>query len=343
MVAGAGVAQLMNKNIFIESKTIRKVEEAMTDLLICEIIGTKPNFVASITADLGLSNNWTVSSVRRSVHETSLGETDVEVTLKNGNSTMGLLIENKVRAVLMPDQLGRYQRRGQDGLSRGLWDSFVVVVFSPLSYKSAIPASDAVHVNGFVTYESVREWLIADDPVVHSFKIHLLEEAIADSRVGYVKKLDTRMTHFHQRVHAIAATEFPELKMAWLEQAGYDSSIIHLPHALPARGDSLVMKMKMGTAELRIDSRDPIGCERALSTAIPSLWRTTRAKSYAGVEVAIGIIDPTQEFDQIELSVRRFLACLRELHQFYHLRNVSELIEQNRGIRPSRSRGTTFV
>lgn len=80
---------------------------------------------------------------------------------------------------------------------------------------------------------------------MNAFKIHMLAEAISDARVGYVKKLDARMTNFHQSVYAIASEEYPQLKMAWLEQAGFDSSIIHLPHALPARGDSLVMKVKM--------------------------------------------------------------------------------------------------
>jgi hypothetical protein len=165
----------------------------------------------------------------------------------------------------------------------------------------------------------------------------MLAEAIMDARVGYVKKLDTRMTNFHQSVYAIAHKEYPQLKMAWLEQAGYDSSTIHLPHALPARGDSLV-KVKMGTAELRVETRDPIAAERALSAAIPQSWRTTRAKGYAGVEVAIGVLDPTLDFHFNEPLVRRFPGSLKELHNFYHRREVSELIEANRGIRPSRSK-----
>ncbi|MBD9497311.1 hypothetical protein [Ensifer sp. ENS01] len=310
----------------------------MTDLLLCELLGTKPQFVSALTKHLGIDSTDKIVSLRRSVHDTSLGETDVEAILAIGSKRLGLLVENKVRAVLMPDQIGRYRRRGEDGLIKGLWDQYFVVVFSPENYRSYMPARDAAAADGFLSYEWVRDWLQSEDALLNAFKIHMLAEAITDARVGYVKKLDTRMTNFHQSVYAIAHEEYPQLKMAWLEQAGYDSSIIHLPHALPARGDSLVMKVKMGTAELRVETRDPIAAERALSATVPQDWRTTRAKGYAGVEIAVGVLDPTLDFQVNEPHVRRFLGSLKELHEFYHRREVSDLIEANRGIRPSRGK-----
>jgi hypothetical protein len=327
-------------NIFETSRTLRRIEEVMTDLLLCELLGTKPKLVADLCAHLGLPASSRTTSIRRSVHETSLGETDVEAVLDVGSEKVGLLIENKVRAVLMPDQLGRYRRRGEDGRSRNLWDRYFVAVFSPEAYRAYIPPEDSVVVDGFLTYEWLIAWLTKEDPDQNAFKIHVLSEAIRDARTGYVKRLDSRMTNFHQSVYQIAAGEFPELRMAWLEQAGYDSSIIHLPHALPARGDSLVMKMKMGTVELRVETRDPIGAERALNALLPEGWRTTRAKGYAGVEIAVGVIDATQDFQLLEPHVRRFLLSLRDLHSFYHQREVADVIEANRGVRPSRAKTT---
>ncbi len=330
-------------SIFETSRTLRRIEEVMTDVLLCELLGTKPQFVKDLCKALGIASSGAAVSVRRSVHETSLGETDVEAVIAVGTEKLGLLIENKVRALLMPDQLSRYRRRGDDGLKRGLWQSYVVAMFSPDSYRAYIPAEDAAVVDGFVTYEWVKRWLEEEDAAANAFKIHTLEEAINDARTGYVKRADTRMTNFHQSVYSIAAKEYPQLRMAWLEQAGYDSSIIHLPHALPARGDSLLMKMKMGTAELRVESRDPIGAERALNAILPEGWRTTRAKGYAGVEIAVGILDATREFQLIEPHVRKFLIALNDLQEFYHRVDVSEVIEANRGIRPTRSRSVPEI
>jgi hypothetical protein len=328
-------------SIFERSQTLKRIEEVMTDLLLCELLGTKANFLIDLSKHLGIDGVGDVVSVRRSVHETSLGETDVEAVLQTKQGKLGLLIEDKVRAVLMPDQLGRYRRRGDDGLKRGLWQHYYVAVFSPEGYRSYIPSDDAAVVDGVITYEWAREWLRNEDAALNAFKIHMLSEAINDVRTGYVKRLDTRMTNFHQLVHAIASKEFPELRMGWVEQAGFDSSIIHLPHALPARGDSLVMKMKMGTAELRIETRDPVAAERAINAIIPENWRTTRAKGYVGVEVAAGVLDATKDFDVVETHVRKFLNALRDLHIFYHRIEVSDVIEANRGVRPSRSKAVS--
>jgi hypothetical protein len=330
--------EALSETVYETSRTLRRIEEVMTDLLLCELLGTKPQFVVDLCEYLGITVPGRIVSVRRSVHETSLGETDVEAIIEIGPQRVGMLFENKVRALLMPDQLTRYRLRGDDGEKRGLWQRYVVVVFAPEGYRSYIPTEDAAIVDGFVTYEWTRAWLSKEDPIQNAFKIHMLSEAIRDARTGYVKRLDTRMTSFHQSVYDISSKEFPRLRMAWLEQAGYDSSIIHLPHALPARGDSLLMKMKMGTAELRVETRDPIAAERALSATLPDGWRTTRAKGYAGVEVAIGTLDATQDFSVIEPHVRRFLHALNDLQSFYHRREISDIIETNRGVRPSRGK-----
>ncbi|QRM47218.1 hypothetical protein [Rhizobium sp. BG4] len=101
----------------------------MTDLLLCELLGTRPQFVLDVFAHLGLGDAGKVISVRRSVHKTLLGETDIEAVVEVGRERVGFLIENKVRALLMPEQLGRYRRRGEDGQKRELWERYYVAVF----------------------------------------------------------------------------------------------------------------------------------------------------------------------------------------------------------------------
>jgi hypothetical protein len=53
---------------------------------------------------------------------------------------------------------------------------------------------------------------------------------------GYVKKRDLRLTAFHQSVYEIASSQYRDLRMAWLEQAG--DSIIHLPMRYPPAATS---------------------------------------------------------------------------------------------------------
>lgn len=319
--------------VYAESRTLNRVEEVMTDLILCELAGTEPQFIAALADHVGIGQPCPVKSVRRSVHESSLGETDVEIMLELPEGRCGLLIENKIRAVRMARQFERYRLRGSEGVAKGLWDRFLVILAAPQRYVDALGSEEREFLDGHVSYEWIAAWLESRNEARHAFKIHVLQEAIADARAGYSKKRDTRMTAFHQGVYEIASAEFPELRMGWIEKAGHDDSIIHLPHALPARGDKLLFKAKMGTAELRVETRDPIGAERALHALIDRDWRTTRAKGYAGVEIAVAHLDPTSVFATIEAEVRDFLEALTCLQEFYHRKDVAEVIEANRGVR----------
>lgn len=323
----------MVADIFDRSRTLGRIEESMTDLLLCELVGTVPDFLRSLSETLDLGSSPSLVSVRRGVHESSLGETDVEIITDSIGTRYGLLIENKIRAFLMRDQLLRYRLRGEEGKSKGIWDQYRVVLSCPQKYADLLPSGEHALIDHVLSYEWMLDWLARRDAQRHAFKMHVLRTAIADSRSGYVKKRDSAMTAFHQGVFELASLYYSQLRMAWLEEAGYDDSIIHLPHALPARGDKLLLKAKMGTAELRVETRDPIQAERALARLVPAAWRTTRAKGYVGVEVAVRPINPSAPFADNEENVRHFLAALAELHTFYHRRDVSEAIERNRGPR----------
>lgn len=318
--------------VYVSSRTLNRVEEIMTDLVLCELAGTEPEFIAGLAHHLGLDHAYPVRSVRRSVHESSLGETDVEIVLANQTTSLAVLIENKIRATRMIRQFERYRLRGEEGVAKSLWDKFLVVLAAPQRYIDSLPLQERELLDGCLTYEWIADWLEGHNRDRHAFKIHILREAISDSHAGYVKKRDTRMTAFHQGVYKIANSEFPGLRMAWVDRAGHDDSIIHLPHALPRRGDKLLLKAKMGTAELRVDTRDPIGAESALRDLIDPGWRTTIAKSYAGVEIPVARVDPTLDFGEVEPHVRHFLGALIKLQEFYLRREVAEAIEANRGM-----------
>ncbi|CDX58759.1 conserved hypothetical protein [Mesorhizobium plurifarium] len=322
-------------SVYVSSRTLNRVEEVMTDLVLCELAGTEPEFVAQLAHHLGLDDTYPVRSVRRSVHESSLGETDVEIVFANQSTSMAVLIENKIRATRMNRQFERYRLRGEEGVTKSLWDRFLVVLAAPQRYIDSLPLQEKELLDGCLTYEWIADWLEGHNRDRHAFKIHILREAILDSHAGYTKKRDTRMTAFHQGVYKIANSEFPGLRMAWVDKAGHDDSIIHLPHALPRRGDKLLLKAKMGTAELRVETRDPIAAESVLRELVDPDWRTTIAKSYAGVEVPVARVDPTLDFAEVEPHVRHFLEALVKLREFYLRREVAEAIEANRGMRRS--------
>jgi hypothetical protein len=44
----------MDASIYDRSKTLRRIEESMTDLVLCELIGTKPTFASALTEHVGI-------------------------------------------------------------------------------------------------------------------------------------------------------------------------------------------------------------------------------------------------------------------------------------------------
>lgn len=331
----------LTMSIFESSGTVGSVSEEMTDVVLCEVVGTQPDFANALCIELGLPDLGELSSVRRSVHETSLGETDVELVFDDNGITHALLIENKIKASFTQNQLQRYQKRGANGVRIGTWNAFTVVLFAPQQFLDSLAAEDAMHVDAWLSYEWVAEWLAQADAQANALKLHIMNAAIKQQRSPYQKVLDATMTDFHQSVHALASAEYAELKIEPVPKAGRDSSIIHIPNALAVSRDSLRMKMKMGCVEMLVGTWDAIGAERALAGLIidrPTNWNSRRAKRYASIEVQTGAIDVTKDFNMNEPQVRAALDALRELHQFYHDVDIARVIESNRGQRPDQKK-----
>ncbi|RWH78021.1 MAG: hypothetical protein EOR78_29250 [Mesorhizobium sp.] len=73
--------------------------------------------------------------------------------LENGGSRCGLLIENKIRALRKARQIERYRMRGDEGIAKGLWDKFLVILAAPQRYADALLTEEQEFLDGYLTYE----------------------------------------------------------------------------------------------------------------------------------------------------------------------------------------------
>lgn len=62
------------------------------------------------------------------------GESDITMIVEKNNHKTGLLIEDKIDAIAMPNQRERYNIRGQRGIDNKLYDEFYVFMIAPLDY-----------------------------------------------------------------------------------------------------------------------------------------------------------------------------------------------------------------
>ena len=113
--------------------TFADVTEHDMDLLFLEEFVCSKIFLDLFTQQIGISNAR-VLSVHSSLTDSVLGESDMTVILDGGGKRIGLLIENKIDAIAMPEQAARYNLRGEKGIARGDYESFFVFIIAPQNY-----------------------------------------------------------------------------------------------------------------------------------------------------------------------------------------------------------------
>jgi hypothetical protein len=294
--------------------TIVKVEEVVTDVLAMDLIHSCAAFVPEMIAGLSDSVEPELLSLKRSVSDPSLGETDIEAIIRIGDSRRGILIENKIRAPIMQRQFERYGLRGQLGKSKGHWDDFEVILLSPAAYYRALDENHRRHINRNVSYEAVIKFL-AKYPE-HSFKKYVFELALSDYRRGYIQTPDATMMDFYQNYYKIASSEFPELRMPKPDIVGGGGTWIYFPPLYAGNRVRLIHKFKEIGVELQISTRSGEGLGDKLAPLLEPDMEIRPRRSQLLIGLPAPGIDHLADFDELKPKVRHCLELLRRMRKF---------------------------
>lgn len=108
---------------------------------------------------------------------------------------MLVLLENKITAPFQPEQLPRYQARGENALDHG-WETFHIGVLAPEDYLDRFDRPALV--DATVSYEAIREWFNECSTSRAAHKMTLLTHAIEQRRRHYDIEPDETMTALHR-------------------------------------------------------------------------------------------------------------------------------------------------
>ncbi|KSV66628.1 hypothetical protein N182_35000 [Sinorhizobium sp. GL2] len=294
--------------------TVARVEEVMTDVLAMDLLHSSSDFFRKVLDVAGEPNDLKLVAIRRSVADTSLGETDIEIVAESSNGRCGILIENKVRAPLMDRQFARYRMRGETGVQRGQWTRFKVILMSPRSYFETLGPEHSAHIDAHLSYEEVVEFLGGYPEF--AFKRHVFESAIADFRKGYVKSPDVAMTEFHQNYWSVASTEFPQLRMLKPDVIGKDGSWIYFPGLYAGNSVRLIHKFKGIGCELAVVTRNAEALAAALAPIMEPEMIVRSTKSMAFVNLKTPALNHILDFDTVRPDVVSSLQALDRLRKF---------------------------
>lgn len=309
---------------YLTFDTIARVDEIVTDVLAMDLLHSSRDFLELVLTVAAERGNAIPVAIRRSVAETSLGETDIELVVETDSGRCGILIENKVRAPLMDRQFARYRMRGEAGIRNGQWHRCKVILMSPRSYFQTLAVEHSSQIDANLSYEVVVDFL-AERPEF-AFKRHVFESAIADFRKGYVKSPDVAMMEFYQNYWAVASTEFPQLRLIKPDVVGKDGSWIYFPPLYGGNSVRLIHKFKGIGCELAVTTRNAEKLAVSLGPYLKPDMIVRPMKSMAFVNVQTPAINHLLDFPTIKGDIVESLHALERLRVFAMDESVRRLI-----------------
>lgn len=188
------------------------VVERDIDFLLVEEFVAPDGFLTWFLGRIGLSEPYETVAITHSA-KTATGETDIELTVRSGSTTLILLLENKIDANLQPRQADRYRERASRYVSEGQCSACITVLVAPKAYFGG-----EVQPFGFdrsVTYEDILEWYLRAERLGsrRDAKVALLQRALARGSAGWIMVPDETVTEFWHRYGELSRALAPELFM----------------------------------------------------------------------------------------------------------------------------------
>lgn len=272
------------------------VSERDMDLLFLEEFASSPEFLNIFLSKDGLENA-DIIEVEQSKVDMEYGESDMTLIVEKGGNKYGILIENKIDAIAMPNQYGRYVERGKIGVKNGDYDDFFVFIVAPSEYLSANDESKKYPHR--VSYEECLEYFKSKTDARSSFKAQHIEQAINKQKHGYQVVEHSDVTDFWDKYITYKEQNYPQL---WLvSKRGPKGRYSSWPHFNVAVDNMFIYhKAESGFVDLTISGMgDKIS---QLEMLLPAVIGDLNAKGITlvktGKSAALRIIVPVMNFTE---------------------------------------------
>lgn len=183
---------------------IEKVLERDIDLLIINKIIDNDKLLNLFLNKINKSG-YKIVSIEHSQMDKELGETDISIILTNNSSKIAILIENKIDAPFMNEQPIRYYKRGNKGISDGLYDEYYVFIIAPREYLNT--HNEVKEYDNHISYEEIRN--VLDD----LYSKTLIDKAIEEKKNGYIVIENERATKFWENYYKYIKDNYTTIKI----------------------------------------------------------------------------------------------------------------------------------
>ena len=139
------------------------------------------------------------------------GESDITVIIESPDKRIGLLIEDKIDAIDMPEQPERYIKRGKKGIKNGDYDVFYSFIVCPEKYYKN---NDAAKKYPYaVMYELIRDYFLRKKDPIYSVFYQQINQAIDKAKRPPKVVINENANKFFRKYKDYQEANYPELHL----------------------------------------------------------------------------------------------------------------------------------
>lgn len=252
-------------------------------------------------------SQWKIVFAWRSVTQ-SIGESDLEFLIESNDSTLCLMIENKINASVQPQQAERYNQRGENNILQWKCNEYITILVAPQTYLNGCDSF-----NRSISYETIV-WLLQKNWDNYCFSIYMIEQAIAKSSVWYSPIADQPVTDFWVSYYHLVCDQFPFLNMKKPNNKPSTSSFIYFHPVWLPTWVTLVHKFVHWFFDIQL--RWFADRQNEFQQILwPLLWEHTIERAWQSLVIRSFVpkIDPVLWFD------KQYLLVVDSLQRWSHL------------------------
>lgn len=288
------------------------VLEKDMDLLFLEEIVSSPNFLNIFTSKVNIASARVVKVEHSKVHS-EFGESDMTVIIETEGKKHGLLIEDKIDAIAMPEQYERYVIRGNIGIENGDYESFDVFIIAPVKYLKV--NQEAQKYPNQITYEECANYFRGLSDARAIFKLQQIEFAINKQKSSYQVIEHVAVTDFWDKYIAYQKEGYPHL---WLSTSGGSKgSRASWPrYKVPIKSLYILHKSEFGYVDLTFPNcaERTVELKALLDKELGNIAEQNLSVHITGKSAALRVVVPKLYFKTpFEDCVDDVDACLREI------------------------------
>lgn len=302
-----------------------KVFERDIDLMIIERFINDSKFKNIFLKKAKLDKTYQLIAIEHSLTDEN-GESDITVTLKDDFETIGLLIENKIDAVAMPNQRNRYDLRGEKGVKNKKFSRFFVFMIAPREYLNL--NKEAKKYENQISYEDLINYFEGNE-----FVVQLLSRAIEKKKNNYEVIENKNVTEFWQKYYKYIRENYPALKINEIE-GPRGTRAVWPEIKTPIAKINIMHKSDRGFLDLTFPKMGEYMniFNKYINNFLSDGMLVEKTNKSAVIRIMVPKIDFKMSFDDYSQEIEEIMEkalCLRNLVLDIDLKNMYEEIQIN--------------